>query len=118
MTPNEYQKLAARTLSDPEEIHGDKDRPAMYEELLTLTLTTKLAGEVGELCELIGKSIGHGVTPNNFLDLVEKELGDGFWYLAAIATMYGLNVGDIMVRNIVKLKERYPQGFVEGGGIR
>lgn len=47
-----------------------------------------------------------------------KELGDVLWYTAALATDYGFTLEDVARANVVKLKARYPQGFVHGGGQR
>lgn len=96
-----YQQMAGRTIKVVTQKHeGD---------LRTLTYTTKLAGEVGEVCELLGKHIGHG----HDLDVeeLEKELGDVLWYVAALATLYDLHLEDIAVGNIAKLKKRYPHGY-------
>lgn len=75
-----------------------------------------LAGEAGEVVELIKKSLYHG----KVLDKSElaKELGDVMWYVAAIATQTGLDLDAIAETNVSKLAMRYPNGFVEGGGDR
>lgn len=90
MELSEYQAVSARTLSE--------NTPLSY-------LTIKLAGETGEVCELIGKSLRRG----NELDLceVEEELGDVLWYLAAIATHLGLNLEGVAEWNIKKLEGRH-----------
>lgn len=69
-----------------------------------------LAGEVGEVIEPIKKHVFHGRP----LDLteIEKELGDVLWYCAALCNALDLYMDVIMQRNILKLKERYPDGFV------
>ncbi len=95
MTLNEYQELAMRThVPDPV-------RLAAY--------GLGLAGESGEVCDLIKKHIGHG----HDLDLgkVREELGDVLWYLAGLAEVLGLNLSDIAQTNIAKLARRYPDGF-------
>ena len=40
-----------------------------------------------------------------------KELGDVAWYLAETAYALDVDLETVMVRNIEKLKARYPQGF-------
>lgn len=102
MNLKEYQKLARRTMrkSVPKE-----DR----RELSIAGLG--LAGESGEVIELLKKYIGHGHLLD--LDRVEKELGDVLWYLSAIATLCNLNLDYIAKLNIDKLRERYPEGFSE-----
>lgn len=68
-----------------------------------------LTGEAGEVSEIIKKQVGHGHPGDK--DKVAKELGDVLWYVAAIATEYGLSLGDIARLNIEKLRARYPEGF-------
>jgi NTP pyrophosphatase (non-canonical NTP hydrolase) len=98
MRIDEYQALAARTL-------GSAD---------TQYLTIGLAGEVGELCNLVKKAMRHGMelTPERLHD----ELGDILWYLAMLAQVQGLALDDIAQGNIQKLVARYPEGFCKRGG--
>lgn len=93
-----YQDSAFRTAADS----GDWNRD-------TLITALGLAGEVGEVVELVKKHIGHG----RQADLVhlQAELGDVLWYVADLATRYGLNLNTVAANNIGKLRERYPQGF-------
>ncbi|WP_107838403.1 nucleoside triphosphate pyrophosphohydrolase family protein [Metasolibacillus meyeri] len=95
MNFNEYQELAARTANEHEG------------ELVNYGLG--IAGEAGEVADLIKKAIFHGHTINNVE--VKKELGDVLWYLANIARLAGLELNDIAQANIDKLKKRYPTGF-------
>lgn len=98
MTLNEYQTEAART--------ARMDLPPR-EKLATFALG--LGGEAGEVQDLIKKHIGH----SHDLDLekIEKEIGDVLWYVAALAGMLGLNLGDVASANLDKLRARYPEGF-------
>lgn len=68
-----------------------------------------LAGESGEVIEHLKKHLGHGRALN--LDLVSKELGDVLWYLAAIATLTGIDLDVVARENLEKLQARYPNGF-------
>lgn len=95
---DEYQLLAYRTAST---LVG-RDQRIMIDAL-------GLAGEVGEVVELIKKRYGHG--HNLDLATLEKELGDVLWYLAALATEYNMSLGDIAAKNILKLKARYGDKF-------
>lgn len=92
---NEYQELAARTANE----HDN--------ELVNYGLG--IAGEAGEVADLIKKAIFHG----HVIDKVEieKELGDVLWYLTNIARLAGLSLDDVAEANIAKLRKRYPQGF-------
>lgn len=70
-----------------------------------------LAGETGELIDMLKKWIGHGHELN--LSEVEKELGDIIWYVSEIATTLDLHLSDITSKNLDKLAARYPEGFSE-----
>lgn len=75
-----------------------------------------LAGEVGEVVELIKKHRFHGLPLD--VERVKSELGDVLWYLADLASECGLPLCDVAHANVQKLSTRYPHGFVLGGGIR
>jgi NTP pyrophosphatase (non-canonical NTP hydrolase) len=98
-----YQTQAARTLIDEPgfELSG--------QQIMTIWDAIGLAGEAGEVCDLIKKGIFH----QHGLDIekLRKELGDVCWYLAAICTTNNLSLAHIMDDNIAKLKERYPNGY-------
>lgn len=75
-----------------------------------------LAGEAGEVVELIKKHCFHGKPLDR--ENLRKELGDVLWYISAICTEVGLELGDVAEANIDKLFARYPNGYVDGGGKR
>lgn len=103
MNINEYQKLAARTLID-----GEGVTYTPQETMLQWT-ALGLAGEAGEVVDLIKKQVchQHGIDA----DAIAKELGDVLWYIAAIASVLGLSLDEVADRNIEKLRKRYPSGF-------
>ena len=72
-----------------------------------------LAGEAGEVAEIIKKNERHGKPINP--EHLREELGDVLWYLTVLAEVNGLSLAEIAVANIDKLKARYPQGFVKRG---
>jgi NTP pyrophosphatase (non-canonical NTP hydrolase) len=99
MTLNEYQEAALRTAA------SDDFSPDMMLAIRALGL----AGEAGEVVELVKKHLGHGHQLD--VDLVVKECGDVLWYLATIADACGVSLEDVAQRNVAKLKARYPEGF-------
>lgn len=109
MTPNEYQKLASRTLIDK------PDFEITPEHVMISWNIIGLAGEVGELSELIK----HGIYHQEGLDLehIKKELGDCQWYLSSLCKEFGFALEEIMETNIEKLKKRYPNGYNFKDGI-
>lgn len=100
MNLDEYQSLALRTANG---------NPSV--EYLALGL----CGEAGEVAELVKKSLRHG-KPLDHEKLCD-ELGDVLWYLAVLANAAGLSLDAVAQRNVDKLKERYPEGFVPRGEV-
>lgn len=68
-----------------------------------------LAGEAGEVCDLIKKGIYHAHDLDH--DKLKKELGDVLWYVAALSSGLGLTLSEVAEANIAKLRERYPEGY-------
>lgn len=97
-----YQRTAAKTAR--EDYDFDDPRHARI-----AIASMGLAGETGELVDMLKKWVGHGHELN--LDEVEKELGDILWYIAEIATTLDLRLADIAEKNEAKLSARYPDGF-------
>ena len=110
MNGNEYQKLAMRTNDG---LSTERLEGYIFDDLIDiggiLNGCLGLAGETGELLDMIKKWIFH----NKEFDYehAKKELGDICWYIAMIAQSFGWNLDEIMKMNIDKLKARYPEGF-------
>lgn len=97
MTLDEYQNLAMRTAG------GEGDAMALA------VASLGLAGEAGEVVELVKKHLGHGHGLDR--EKLQKELGDVLWYVARVADWADLSLGDIAAANVAKLRARYPAGF-------
>ncbi len=97
MTLQEYQTLAMRT-HVPSAVR-------LYQYGLGL------AGESGEVCDLIKKYLGHGHELD--VEKLKLELGDVLWYIAGLAHVLGLSLPGVAKANIAKLQARYPEGFTE-----
>lgn len=76
-----------------------------------------LAGEVGEVVQLIYSEALMVEDEGKVADKLEDELGDLLWYIAGLATQHGLKLSDIMNRNIQKLRRRYPDGFTSADSM-
>ena len=97
LTANEYQRLAARTIS-----------PHMPLKDMTMHALHGMVGEIGELHSLYQKIYqGHKMDEAHEM----KELGDLLWFVAEYCTARGWFLEDVMRGNIDKLKARYPEGF-------
>lgn len=98
MNGTEYQKLAMRTCSIPEENKGDRLKHGLF----------GLAAEAGEVCGIFQKVYQGHEADNEHL---KKELGDVIWMVAEICEASGFSLDDVMQTNIDKLRARYPEGF-------
>jgi len=98
MTGNEYQKLAMTTLN-----------PALSRKDVLINGVMGLCGEAGEAIDIVKKHLaqGHELEREKLI----KELGDVAWYLAETAYALDVELEEVLLRNIEKLKARYPEGF-------
>ena len=102
-TADTYQQQAARTLIDkPDATYSDA-------EIMIVWTALGLAGEAGEVADTVKKAVFHQHGLNR--DELIKELGDVLWYVAALCSKLDVPLSEVMERNIVKLKARYPQGY-------
>lgn len=113
MTLDEYQAEARRTATRSQDAYPVSVQAAHDVSLNqlhdTLIWALGLAGEAGEVCDLLKKTHGHGKPYE--ADKLKKELGDVLWYLANLATAHGFSLGDVALTNVRKLQTRYPVGF-------
>lgn len=75
-----------------------------------------IAGEAGEVADLVKKHVGHG----HAFDRAKfvKELGDVLWYLAVLANAAGATLDEVADENVRKLRARYPNGFRQADSIK
>lgn len=104
MNINEYQKLAMITLNKK-----------LSKQDMLINGVMGLCGESGEAIDLVKKHLhqGHELDKNALI----KEMGDIAWYLAELATVLDINLEEVLIANIEKLKKRYPEGFSEDASI-
>ena len=115
MTGNKYQNYAMRTndggstgrlwdkLTAVEDCGGEIDLGGVFNACLGL------AGEVGEMNDMIKKWVFHEKDLDN--THLKKELGDVMWYVAMMCQSMDWKLDDILQMNVDKLKARYPEGF-------
>lgn len=96
MTINEYQKAALRTAGNNKDTYLDN-------------ACLGLAGEVGEVCDMVKKHRfqGHDLDENHLIE----ELGDVAWYLALACSSIDISLEEVLKTNVDKLMKRYPEGF-------
>jgi len=92
----EYQKAARRTAA-----YMNVGNNFIYP-------TLGLAGEAGEVANKVKKidRDQKGVLSDEAKKGIAKEMGDTLWYLATLATEFGLSLDDIAADNIKKLASR------------
>lgn len=104
LTLNEYQRLAAAT-----DLEADSQDPTV--PLLGLV------GEVGTLvAELKKKRRPDNVLHTGFEEIVQTEIGDILWYLAALARRAGVSLGAVAEQNLAKTRARWlpPEDRLDG----
>lgn len=105
MTFNDYQQAAHAT--------------AIYPEHYALTYPViGLAGEVGELCNKVKKILRdkEGIPGPEQQAAISAELGDCLWYIAEVATQFGLSLDKVAAANVDKLNSRKQRGKLQGSG--
>lgn len=107
MNLNEYQELSSRTMPPFNNFAEHRDTLGNY--------GLGLAGEAGELIELIKKKLHHNHDVD--VDDIKKELGDVLHYLSGLATIFDISLEDVATANIEKLRKRYPNGFNSADSI-
>jgi len=103
---NEYQRQALTTAKYPN-VGNNYIYPLLG-----------LAGESGEVFEKVKKvqRDADGVFTPEKLAEIKKEIGDVFWYLAALCSEFNFDMGDVATLNLEKLFSRRERGVISGSG--
>ena len=98
MELEEYQIKATRTMN-----------PNLDFKESVLNMALGLSGEVGEVNDLLKKHYFQG----HDLDLshLKEEIGDVFFYLVKLCTLFHIDATRCIEDNEYKLQLRYPNGF-------
>ena len=104
MTINEYQKLAMTTLN-----------PDLAKKDVLINGVMGLCGESGECIDIVKRHLAQRYELDR--DNLIKELGDVAWYLAETAFALNVELEEVFIRNIEKLKKRYSEGFSRSKSI-
>ncbi len=91
MNLQEYKKLSQRTLN--------KD---FSEEELISNMYLGIIGECGEVVDILKKIRYHNHPITKHRTELKKEIGDIFWYLINLATLYGVSIDEV---DNLKLRE-------------
>lgn len=117
ITNNEYQLLSNRTAKTSVEhaysvINAIENKPAIARVLIS---ALKLNSESGELADALVKHLAYGQTLD--VENIVEECGDLLWYIADILTALDYDISEVMVKNIDKLRIRYPEKFTEKDAV-
>jgi NTP pyrophosphatase (non-canonical NTP hydrolase) len=105
MTFEEYQRRAAET--------------AQYAAAAALAyVALGLASEAGEVAGVAKRLIRDdgGVITEARREAMQKELGDVLWYVARIASEWGLSLENVAQGNLDKLADRAARNVIKGEG--
>ncbi|MBO3736706.1 nucleoside triphosphate pyrophosphohydrolase family protein [Actinoplanes flavus] len=69
-----------------------------------------LAAGTGSILNVYRKYLRDGVDLAAYREFLREELGDLLWYVAAVATAFGLDLQDIATANLHRTRDRYPVG--------
>ena len=114
MNPNEYQRLAAKTICDQSTIKHRFNRITPNDVQLIHSVLG-ISGESGELSAAIEKWIWYGQQLDKLN--VYEELGDLLWYIAEACTALNVSLEEVMEINIKKLKVRYPEKYTDKNAL-
>jgi NTP pyrophosphatase (non-canonical NTP hydrolase) len=70
-----------------------------------------VAGEAGEVADIIKKVLHHEVPLETVREKLVKEMGDVHWYLEYLAATLGVTTADVIAANVAKLRARHPNGW-------
>jgi NTP pyrophosphatase (non-canonical NTP hydrolase) len=102
-----YQQEASGTFKPGEIVPEDHARLANW--------ALGIAGEGGELCNMIKHVIFHREKINKME--IAKELGDQLWYIAAMCTSLNIDMSDCAELNLTKLSHRHGKSFSFQGSL-
>lgn len=104
MNMDDYQAAAKATGVFPQEVALEY-------------LTLGLVGEAGEIANKVKKILrGDHEFDEGAKDNLRYELGDVLWYVAVLADHLEVDLSDLAVRNLNKLKARKQSGTLLGSG--
>jgi NTP pyrophosphatase (non-canonical NTP hydrolase) len=99
MSPNEFIKFVESLENNDLDLSNTR----------VLHAVLGIAGESGELVDLVKKSVVYHQPLK--IDLVKEELGDLLHYVAMLISANEWTFEEVMEGNSVKLKKRYPDGY-------
>jgi len=106
MNFDSYQKEALKTDRVPA-------KDSAEDALSLIVPMLGLAGETGQLLSEYKKHLRDGEAHRLFKARVSEELGDLLWYIANVASKFGLTLDEVATGNLAKVKARWVGDGVE-----
>lgn len=100
---DDYQTETEKTDQNPGSFAENANAPGRPELIPLLGMQ----GEVGGLIAEYKKFLRDGPRHVRFQEHVEEELGDILWYVANVATKFGLSLDQIATSNLAKVRSRW-----------
>lgn len=95
MNFEQYKPLALRTVKSL----GNENSDLMH-------MAAGVSGEAGEVIDLVKKTFAYGKPLDR--DHLIEELGDLYWYYNGLLALIGVEMSEVLEKNIAKLEARYP----------
>lgn len=91
-----------------EALNTDRVPKRSSDDVLSLVVPMLgLAGETGQLLSEYKKHLRDGEAHRLFKERVSEELGDLLWYIANVASKFGLTLNEVATANLAKVKARW-----------
>lgn len=128
LTLNQFQQATARTLpvsevqhwfapvqaGDSETYYAGNDQRAQRIDLIHAVFG--VAGEAGELCDPVKKSMFYGKPLD--VENIKEEAGDLLWYIAGpLCRALGCTLEELAAANVAKLRKRYPEKYSDAAAV-
>lgn len=102
-----YQERAGRTDRNPRPAGEPAPEGPVHPDKTDVIPLLGLVGEVGSLLAEYKKLLRDGTTHRRFKDGLAEDLGDILWYVANVATKFGLSLEQIASDNLTKVENRW-----------
>lgn len=99
-----FQEVSVRTMNDE----------LTFEQKISNCLMG-IQGEAGEIADIFKKHMYQGHELD--LDHLKEEMGDVMFYIVNLATLYNIDMEDVIENNFIKLLNRFPNGFSAADSI-
>ncbi len=112
-TQRKHRFMVQDLKKSPAEITGNLEDDAV--DMIHAALG--LAGEAGEVVDMIKKAVINGNPGPDFRVKLCLEIGDVMFYIQMLLMTQGVTLDEVLRANITKLRARYPEGYSDQASI-